>query len=138
VLGVAVGFLGAGDTFTIGLVGSVAVFAGVVTDLGVNTFRSADGDALGAVLAAGVSFFGVGRENLVGLAKNGDDDRLVDDLAGDNGPIDLLWWVLEGCVEGGVCFGVGGDFGVRVNSAGRFGVDAILGEGAKAFAGGVL
>jgi hypothetical protein len=97
-----------------------------------------DGDTFGAALATGVSFFGVGRENLVGLAKNGDDDRLVDDLAGDKGPIGFLWWALDGCVEGGVCFGVGGDFGVRVNSAGRLGVDATLAEGGTAFVGGVL
>jgi len=32
----------------------------------------------------------------VGLGKNGDDERLVDDFAGDNGPIDFLCCVLEG------------------------------------------
>jgi hypothetical protein len=89
-LGVAAAFFGAGDTFTTGLLGSIAVFTGVVIDLGVDTLRSVDGDTFGAALPIAVSFFGVDRENRVGLCKNGDDDRLVDDLAGDNGPIDFL------------------------------------------------
>jgi len=40
--------------------------------------------------------------------------------------------------EGGVSFGVTGDFGVRANSPGRFGVEMTRGEGATIFVGGVL